>query len=171
MLSEFLSLYVFGLSCEIFSYQGSQTSNNLFPSHLFEIRFPMTTFLKAPAPMPLPCVPDDHIYPHILRFPAEDTFCLLTAANEVRRVAGSSVGESDFKVFPSHTLYRVNDFQHTRTFLISQVEAVTFATVFQILQRLQMRLRQVCHMDIIPHTAPIRRRIVCSKHLDVRSLP
>ena len=56
---------------------------------------------------------------------------------------------------------RFDDLPHGITGAIAQIEHVTAAAPLQIFQCQQMSLRQVLHMDVVPHAGAVRRRVRC----------
>ena len=83
-----------------------------------------------------------------------------------RGVARSPFAERHRYSSPCHALHRRDDFANRIAVAISKVERAVGKTLLKRVQRQDMGLCQVCHMDVVANACPIGRLVVGAEDRD-----
>ena len=91
--------------------------------------------------------------------------------NKFCRVTGSPWRYNSGNIMGGHFPCSLNNFFHTESDAVSEIEDVASATFIKVLQRKNMRLSEVGNMDIISHAGSVFCVIVISEYVYCLSFP
>src|SRR5690606_8672570 len=113
----------------------------------------------------LPRRPDDLRQP-LRRTPTEELVDATRVAHELRRVARAARQDLRRDVEPAHAPDLVDDLAHRRALTGADVEHVERALRgVEVLQRREVRLREVEHVNVVADARAVRRRVVVPEDL------
>src|SRR5207302_4000750 len=119
--------------------------------------------------MPTPCALDNGVESGMTRLPTEQLAGVAGICDKSRWIAWPARGLSNLHALLTHALDFGYHFSHRVAFSCAQIKGHAFVSIKQVLERKDMRRRQIRNVNIVADCRPIGCRIIRS--IDVQRRP